>query len=315
MAKTDPDLRHDAARRLPGRGHRAHARGQAAHRRAARRLRRRLRRGRLAGLEPARRGVLRGGRASCARSASRSRPSARRAAPACAPARTRNLEKLLRAETPVVTIFGKSWDLHVRDDLRISLAENLEVIHDTVALPEAPRRRGDLRRRALLRRLPRTIPSSRSSACRVGGRCRRRRALPLRHQRRPPAGRDRRRRRRGPRRRCRRRSASTATTTRELAVANSLIAVEHGAVQVQGTINGIGERCGNANLCSVIANLQLKMGYQVVSAGAAAPPARAVALRRRAGQRRAQQAPGRTSARAPSRTRAACTSPPCSAIR
>jgi 2-isopropylmalate synthase len=49
-------------------------------------------------------------------------------------------------------------------------------------------------------------------------------------------------------------------------VANSLTAVEHGAVQVQGTINGLGERCGNVNLCSVIANLQLKMGVRVVSA-------------------------------------------------
>ncbi|WP_418670662.1 citramalate synthase, partial [Akkermansia sp.] len=46
----------------------------------------------------------------------------------------------------------------------------------------------------------------------------------------------------------------------ELAVANSLAAVMNGAVQVQGTVNGIGERCGNANLCSVIPNLQLKMG-------------------------------------------------------
>jgi len=52
----------------------------------------------------------------------------------------------------------------------------------------------------------------------------------------------------------------------ELAVANSLAAVRHGAVQVQGTINGIGERCGNANLCSVVANLQLKMGLKVVGA-------------------------------------------------
>ena len=51
----------------------------------------------------------------------------------------------------------------------------------------------------------------------------------------------------------------------ELAVANSLTAVQHGAVQVQGTINGFGERCGNVNLCSVIANLQLKMGCHVVS--------------------------------------------------
>ena len=51
----------------------------------------------------------------------------------------------------------------------------------------------------------------------------------------------------------------------DLAVANSLAAVEGGAVQVQGTINGIGERCGNANLISVIANLKLKLGDDAVA--------------------------------------------------
>jgi len=53
----------------------------------------------------------------------------------------------------------------------------------------------------------------------------------------------------------------------ELAVANSLAAVISGALQVQGTINGYGERCGNANLCSIIPNLQLKMGYACNSSG------------------------------------------------
>ncbi|MDQ6423304.1 citramalate synthase [Paenibacillus sp. LHD-117] len=48
----------------------------------------------------------------------------------------------------------------------------------------------------------------------------------------------------------------------ELAVANSLAAIEAGARQVQGTMNGYGERCGNANLCSIIPNLQLKLGYE-----------------------------------------------------
>jgi 2-isopropylmalate synthase len=48
----------------------------------------------------------------------------------------------------------------------------------------------------------------------------------------------------------------------ELGVANSLMAVRAGATQVQGTINGYGERCGNANLCSIIPNLVLKMGMQ-----------------------------------------------------
>jgi 2-isopropylmalate synthase len=51
----------------------------------------------------------------------------------------------------------------------------------------------------------------------------------------------------------------------ELAVANTLAAVKAGAVQVQGTINGYGERCGNANLCSIIPTLKLKMGIDCVT--------------------------------------------------
>lgn len=50
----------------------------------------------------------------------------------------------------------------------------------------------------------------------------------------------------------------------ELAVANSISAVRAGAEQIQGTMNGYGERCGNANLCSIIPNMQLKLGYQVL---------------------------------------------------
>ncbi|MDX2159842.1 MAG: citramalate synthase [bacterium] len=54
----------------------------------------------------------------------------------------------------------------------------------------------------------------------------------------------------------------------ELAVANTLAAVKAGAVQVQGTINGYGERCGNANLCSIIPDLELKMGIRCLPDGA-----------------------------------------------
>ncbi len=54
----------------------------------------------------------------------------------------------------------------------------------------------------------------------------------------------------------------------DLAVANTLAAVAKGATQVQGTINGIGERCGNVDLCSVVANLSLKgLGYEVLGPG------------------------------------------------
>jgi len=51
----------------------------------------------------------------------------------------------------------------------------------------------------------------------------------------------------------------------DCAAANSLAAVEAGARHVQGTINGLGERCGNANLCTIIPNLAIKMGYEVLS--------------------------------------------------
>lgn len=49
-----------------------------------------------------------------------------------------------------------------------------------------------------------------------------------------------------------------------LAVVNTIEAVRNGAVQIQGTINGYGERCGNANLCEVIPNLQIKLGYDIL---------------------------------------------------
>ena len=174
-----------------------------------------------------------------------------------------NLRMLLRAETPVVTIVGKTWDLHVRDDLHISKAQNFEVIRDSISF--------------LKRHVDTVIVDAehffdgfRENAefgvecCRVaaeagadliclcdtnGGR--------LPHE--IAAAVD-----------AVRQAVDTPLgihchNDSELAVANSLIAVEHGVTQVQGTINGIGERCGNANLCSVIANLQLKMNYKVVS--------------------------------------------------
>ena len=78
----------------------------------------------------------------------------------------------------------------------------------------------------------------------------------------------------------------------DLAVANSLAAVDAGAVQVQGTINGFGERCGNADLISVIANLALKkQGYEVLGRRRRRAPDRAVALRLRDGQHELPHAP------------------------
>jgi len=174
----------------------------------------------------------------------------------------KNLDKLLRARTPVVTIFGKSWDLHVRDDLRIPLAENLEIIHDTVRYLKRHVDEviydaehffdGFCHNPDYALECIRTAASAGADVVCLcdtnGGR------LPTEIA----AGVE---------------AVKAAVPTPigihchndgELAVANSLNAVEHGAVQVQGTINGVGERCGNVNLCSVIANLELKMGLPTV---------------------------------------------------
>jgi len=173
-----------------------------------------------------------------------------------------SIQSLLKAETPVVTIFGKSWLLHVTDALRLSSEENLEIIEDTV--------------RYLSARVPclvydaehffdgyKTDPEYALATLRAAA-----------------AG--------GPHRivLCDTNGGSlpetVARVTREvteqinvplgihchndgeLAVANTLAAVSAGAVHVQGTINGYGERCGNANLCAVIPNLELKLGREVV---------------------------------------------------
>jgi 2-isopropylmalate synthase len=175
-----------------------------------------------------------------------------------------NIRLLLKAETPVVTIVGKTWDLHVRDDLRISKKANLEVIADSIAY---------LKKRVDevffdaehffdgYRANPEYALECLGTAAQAGAdmlilcdTCGGRMPHEI------LAG---------------TRTAAQAVTVPlgihchndcELAVANSLAGVEGGAVQVQGTINGFGERCGNANLCSVIPNLQLKSGYHCVSA-------------------------------------------------
>jgi 2-isopropylmalate synthase len=180
------------------------------------------------------------------------------------PSEDRNLRLCLRAETPVVTIVGKTWDLHVREDLRIPLAQNLDVLRDSVAylrkhvdevIFDAEHFFDGLaaNRDYALQCLAAAAGGGATTICLCdtrGG------SLPEQ----VAAGVD----------------AARATVETplaihchndcELAVANSVVAVEHGCVQVQGTMNGIGERCGNANLASVLPILQLKRGYHCVSA-------------------------------------------------
>jgi 2-isopropylmalate synthase len=174
-----------------------------------------------------------------------------------------NLEAILRAEAPVATIVGKTWDLHVRDDLRISQTANLEVIRDSIAYLAArvdevvfdaehffdgwranpdyslaclrAAAEGGAHSLCLCDTRGGSLPEHVAEAVRAAGRI----GLPI---------------------------GIHCHNDMELAVANTLAAVGAGARQVQGTINGLGERCGNANLCSVVPTLQLKMGYGCVTA-------------------------------------------------
>jgi 2-isopropylmalate synthase len=94
----------------------------------------------------------------------------------------------------------------------------------------------------------------------------------------------------------------------ELGVANSLAAVEAGAGQIHGTINGIGERCGNANLVSIIPNLKLKMGVDCITEDQLKNLRAVVAVRGRAWPTAALGRISLTSETRPSRTREACMS-------
>jgi len=176
-----------------------------------------------------------------------------------------NLKVLLEAETPVVTLVGKTWDLHVRDDLRISKKANLEIISDSIAYMK---RHVD----EVIFDAEHFFDGFRSNpefaleclqAAQDGGAD----WIVL----------------------CDTNGGRTPTDIRaalervkqavntplgihchndgELAVANTMAGVEMGVRQVQGTINGFGERCGNLNLCSMIANLELKMGKKCLRPG------------------------------------------------
>ena len=97
----------------------------------------------------------------------------------------------------------------------------------------------------------------------------------------------------------------------ELAVANSLAAVDAGAVQVQGTLNGFGERCGNADLISIVANLALKKpGYEVLDNSGVEHLTELSRFAYETANLRFRSEPALRRLAAPSPTKAACTSTP-----
>ncbi len=173
------------------------------------------------------------------------------------------LEELLRVDTRAVCIVGKTWELHVRTALRTQLDENLYMIADTVDFAKRHDReviydaehffdayKGNPR--YAMETVKAAVEAGADWVCLCdtnGG------TLPsevveimraVRDEIGVPLG-------------------IHAHNDSECAVANSLVAVDEGALMVQGTINGYGERCGNANLCSIIPALALKMGRPPVA--------------------------------------------------
>lgn len=171
-----------------------------------------------------------------------------------------SLKALVSSKVKVACIFGKTWDMHVTHALRASLEDNLKMISDSV---------GFLRSKGMeviydaehyfdgFRANREYALSTLKAAADAGAMC-----LTL----------------------CETNGGMLPSDIREMvhivsrkfpgmklgihthndsdcAVANSIVAVQEGCSLVQGTINGFGERCGNANLCSIIPALQLKLGY------------------------------------------------------
>jgi 2-isopropylmalate synthase len=178
------------------------------------------------------------------------------------PAEDTCLKALLDAGTSLVTIVGKTWDLHVREVLGTTLEENLRMIGDSVAHCRAAGREVFYDAEHFFdgyRHNPeyalKTLEAAQEAGARVlilcdtnGG------TLPDDIA---PAV-------EAVRRRVQAELGIHCHNDCDVAVANSLAAVARGATQVQGTFNGIGERCGNADLVSVIANLALKCGHEVL---------------------------------------------------
>jgi 2-isopropylmalate synthase len=172
------------------------------------------------------------------------------------------IRALLDAGTSLVTIVGKTWDLHVRAVLNTSLEENLAMIGDSVACCRAAGREVFYDAEHFFdgyRHNPEyalaTLRAAQEAGAGViilcdtnGG------TLPEEIAESVTAV----------RRALRVELGIHCHNDCDVAVANSLAAVRCGATQVQGTINGIGERCGNVDLVSVIANLALKRGGEVL---------------------------------------------------
>ncbi len=173
-----------------------------------------------------------------------------------------NVKSLLRANTPVVTIFGKAWDLHVTKVLKTTLHENLAMIRDTVAFFKTAGREVVFDAEHFFdgcKNNEHFALQALNAACEGGADvlclCDTNGAAyitDIYSMTEKVAD------------RFGKRTAIHCHNDTGLAVAGSMISVDAGACQVQGTFIGFGERCGNADLSTVLANLQLKRGMSCI---------------------------------------------------
>ncbi|HLP41901.1 MAG TPA: citramalate synthase, partial [Fibrobacteria bacterium] len=174
------------------------------------------------------------------------------------------LRHLVESKAPVITIFGKSWDLHVTDVIRTTLEENLRMIRDSVAWLKENREEVVYDAEHFFDGFAanpeyalKTLEAARDGGadcivlCDTNGGM-----LPWKVEEVTALVKS----------RLKTNLGIHAHNDTGTAVANALAAVKAGALQVQGTVNGYGERCGNANLTVIIPALQLKMGHEVIPA-------------------------------------------------
>ena len=175
-----------------------------------------------------------------------------------------NVVALLKANTPSVTIFGKSWDFHVTDVLKTTHEENLNMIYDTLSFFKSKKKEvffdaehfydGYKANADYAVEVCKKAEQAGADAivlCDTNGGTQPLEIFEITKLIRKIIG-------------DKVDIGIHCHNDTGVAVANSMMAVEAGVVHVQGTFNGFGERCGNANLSTIIPNLQLKSNYHCI---------------------------------------------------
>ncbi len=178
------------------------------------------------------------------------------------PSEDQNLQELIRSNTPTICIFGKTWDMHVTDVLKTTLEENLAMISDSVKFLKSKKREVFYDAEHFFdgyKKNPDYALKTLLAAQDAGADCIifcdtnggtlptevKHIILEIKHHFQVPLG-------------------IHTHDDLGMGVANSIAAVEAGCVQIQGTFNGLGERCGNADLCTIAGILHTKMNRQAL---------------------------------------------------